>query len=156
MPLDSVFMLHDRYSIKALLGYGGMGAVYQALDTLTDQPCAVKEFRMQELSNVKSGKEGGKATDSSHQDSESTGITREKALRQFKREAKILATLDHPGLPKVTDYFGVEKEYYLVMTYYTIEKRILYKPFGFSPLPSYVKIGVFYDFFVAKVCILVH
>jgi len=114
MHLDSAFMLHDRYLIEALLGHGGMGAVYRALDTLTDQPCAVKEFRLQDFSGDGGGKTGRQEADSS--DLEKQGISWKKAIRQFKREAKLMVSLDHPAIPKVIDFFGVEKEYYLVMT----------------------------------------
>jgi predicted Ser/Thr protein kinase len=36
---------------------------------------------------------------------------------QFKREAKLLANLQHPALPAVTDYFDEAESYYLVMKY---------------------------------------
>jgi parallel beta-helix repeat protein len=125
MPLESVFMLHDRYKVEALLGHGGMGAVYRAFDTLLDIPCAIKEFRLGHLpkENDLPPKDilGGTFQTSTGRSSPSSSslspnLTREKAAEQFKREAKLLASLDHPNLPKVNDYFSIDYEYYLVMT----------------------------------------
>jgi len=42
---------------------------------------------------------------------------KEEALKQFKREAQILAKVKHPHLPKVFDYFEEKNRYYLVMEY---------------------------------------
>jgi len=36
---------------------------------------------------------------------------------QFRHEARVLAQLDHPNLPKVSDYFAVEGRDYLVMDF---------------------------------------
>jgi serine/threonine-protein kinase len=36
---------------------------------------------------------------------------------QFRREAEVLARLDHPNLPKVSDYFTHERREYLVMDF---------------------------------------
>jgi len=38
-------------------------------------------------------------------------------LEQFQREATVLARLDHPNLPKVSDFFSVDEHAYLVMDY---------------------------------------
>jgi serine/threonine-protein kinase len=40
-----------------------------------------------------------------------------QAREQFFREASILARLDHPNLPKVSDYFSTDHRDYLVMDY---------------------------------------
>ena len=41
----------------------------------------------------------------------------EKAFRNFEREAGILATLDHPSIPKIYDYYIFGDRAYLVMEY---------------------------------------
>ena len=74
-----------------------MGAVYQAEDLrLRGRQCAVKEI-LPELVIV---------TDADNE-----------AQEQFYREASILARLDHPSLPKVSDYFSENGRDYLVMDY---------------------------------------
>ncbi len=84
-------LLARRYRVGRRLGKGGMGAVYEAQDTrLADHVVAIKE-------NTNTGAD---------------------AQEQFKREAVILARLQHPNLPKVTDYFVEPSgQQYLVMDY---------------------------------------
>lgn len=80
----------NRYRIVSILGQGGMGAVYRAQDEHLGIPVAVKEnlFLTDEYS------------------------------RQFQREARILASMRHPNLPHVGDYFVLEGQgQYLVMDY---------------------------------------
>jgi serine/threonine-protein kinase len=89
-------ILRERYVILDLIGQGGMGAVYKAEDVrLKGRLCAIKEVLT--LGNI---------------------IDDEEAYReQFFQEASILARLDHPNLPKVSDYFTDEGREYLVMDY---------------------------------------
>src|SRR5262245_3304101 len=92
--LEPGTLLLDRYSIVARVGGGGMGSVYQARDKrLADRLCAVKE--MIELFADQN--------------------QRAKAVEDFKREAEVLAQLDHPSIPTVFDYFIEAGRYYLVM-----------------------------------------
>lgn len=90
-------VLRNRYKIVALVGQGGAGAVYQAEDLrLEGRMCAIKEVRPQ------------------------PGASQEaiaQAQDQFRREASILARLDHPNLPKVSDYFSRNGLDYLVMDF---------------------------------------
>lgn len=96
-PLPSGTVLRSRYKIVELIGQGGMGAVYHAEDLrLKGRQCALKEIRP-ELGGIP----------------EVLAQTRE----QFYREASVLARLDHPTLPKVSDYFSDEGREYLVMDY---------------------------------------
>jgi len=90
LPLATGQILKERYRIVKLLGQGGFGAVYRAWDIVLERPCAVKE-------NLD---------------------PRPAAERQFQREAKILARLDHPNLPDVKDYFVIPGQgQYLVMDF---------------------------------------
>ncbi|MEW5868753.1 MAG: SUMF1/EgtB/PvdO family nonheme iron enzyme [Chloroflexota bacterium] len=90
MPLATGKILHNRYRIVKLLGQGGFGAVYRAWDTVLERACAIKE-------NLD-------ATD--------------EAQRQFQREARLLANLEHPNLPRVNDYFFIAGQgQYLVMDF---------------------------------------
>jgi Tol biopolymer transport system component len=90
MPLNVGEVLRDRYRIDALLGQGGMGAVYHATDLTFNTPVAIKE-------NLEATAE---------------------AQKQFAREASLLHQLRHPNLPRVTDYFFIPGQgQYLVMDY---------------------------------------
>lgn len=89
MPLNTNDMLNDRYRIEGRLGKGGMGAVYLAHDRTLDIQVAVKE-------NLNLNPE---------------------SERQFRREARLLASLRHPNLPRVTDHFILDDRQYLVMDY---------------------------------------
>ena len=99
MTLKPETMLHERYRIETLLGSGGMGSVYKAFDTLIDQYCAIKEMSLVQYPENDNDPQSANKSNSGI-------ITREKAAFQFKREAKMLAALEHPNLPKVTDFFS--------------------------------------------------
>ncbi len=90
-------VLRDRYEIIDLVGQGGMGAVYKAEDLrLRGRICAVKEVLPELIS-------GPGMEDQAHE--------------QFYREASVLARLDHPNLPKVSDFFQQDGREYLVMDF---------------------------------------
>jgi eukaryotic-like serine/threonine-protein kinase len=96
-PLAAGTILRSRYKVTRLVGGGGMGAVYQAEDLrLEGRLCAIKEV-CPDLS-----------TDQG---------SRDQAHAQFYREASTLARLDHPNLPKVSDYFSDDGREYLVMDF---------------------------------------
>ncbi|MGB3703096.1 MAG: serine/threonine-protein kinase [Anaerolineales bacterium] len=96
-PIEPGVILRDRYKIRRIIGQGGMGSIYLAEDIrLEGRQCALKEVQ--------------------HESSLSDD-TLQQAQEQFLREAQILARLDHPNLPKVSDYFSDEDREYLVMDY---------------------------------------
>ena len=97
MPLQAGDVLRERYKINSFISRGGMGSIYLAEDLrLEGRQCAVKEVRL----------------DPSLSD-DSLSQTR----AQFMREATVLARLDHPNLPKVSDFFSEDTSDYLVMDY---------------------------------------
>ena len=90
MSLHAGQVLQERYRIDALLGRGGMGAVYRGTDLRFNAPVAIKENQM---------------------------VTPE-SQKQFAREAGLLYRLHHPHLPRVIDHFFVSGQgQYLVMDY---------------------------------------
>lgn len=99
-------LLQDRYRIEALLGKGGMGAVYRAIDTRLDCAVAIKEnleFREEE---------------SPEDTLPSPSAYSERRREQFLVEAQLLARLRHPSLPRVTDHFLIRGQgQYLVMEF---------------------------------------
>ncbi len=90
-------ILRGRYRIRERIGQGGMGYIYLADDLrLEGRLCALKEVE--------------------HERNVPAKILKE-AREQFLREATILARLDHPNLPKVSDFFSIGPRDYLVMDY---------------------------------------
>ncbi len=88
-PLTAETLLQNRYRIVRLLGRGGMGAVYEALDQRLDITVALKE----------------------------TLSSEESMRKQFEREARMLADMQHPALPRVSDHFVEGSRAFLVMQF---------------------------------------
>ena len=82
-------ILQGRYRIVRQLGQGGMGAVYEAIDGRLDTTVALKE----------------------------TLFADERLRKQFEREARLLARLHHPALPRVSDHFSEGDGQFLVMQF---------------------------------------
>jgi len=99
-------VLIDRYLIMEKIAQGGMGAIYKAQDKrLQGKVVAVKEV-----------------SESLVADSD-----RERILGSFRREAELLARLEHPSLVRVSDYFQQEERHYMVMEFIegeTLEKTL--------------------------------
>ncbi len=82
-------LLQDRYQVIRSIGHGGMGAVYLARDQRLGHTVALKE----------------------------TFFTEERMRKAFEREARLLAHLRHPALPKVTDHFEEDGGQFIVMEF---------------------------------------
>jgi hypothetical protein len=89
LVLDPQTVLQSRYAIQQLLGQGGMGAIYEALDTRFGSTVAVKQ----------------------------TLFDDEVMRKAFVREARLLNQLKHAALPKVIDYFEEMRSAFLVMEF---------------------------------------
>lgn len=116
MALERGTLLKNRYRIIEILGQGGMGAVYRAIDENLGVEVAVKE-------NL---------------------FTTEEYARQFRLEAIILASLRHPNLPRVTDHFSNDDNQgqYMVMDYIEGEDlRERMERFGAIPDEDAIRIG---------------
>jgi serine/threonine protein kinase len=108
-------LLQQRYVIVGQAGKGGMGAVYQAVDTRdTHRRVAIKEMSQGHLSDA--------------------GLA--EATAQFQREAALLGRLSHPNLPHIYDAFNERGRSYLVMDFIDGKTLLqLLKESGFRPLP---------------------
>ncbi|MEJ2748418.1 MAG: serine/threonine-protein kinase [Anaerolineae bacterium] len=90
-------ILRERYRVTNIVGQGGMGSIYRAEDLrLPGRFCAIKEVRP---------------------DPDQPAELQAQSHAQFLQEASILAQLDHPNLPKVSDFFSDDGYEYLVMDY---------------------------------------
>src|SRR5262245_62241666 len=79
-PVSSVpRTVENKYRIEHLLGRGGMGAVYRARDVRLDRLVALKVVRAELLGDP-------------------------EARQRFRREAQIVARLQHPSNVSVFDY----------------------------------------------------
>ncbi|MCA9791870.1 MAG: serine/threonine protein kinase [Candidatus Eremiobacteraeota bacterium] len=88
MILPAATMVGGRYQVVRLLAEGGMSYVYEVSDSRLPGRWALKQ--------MKEPADG-------------------EAVAQFTREADILATLEHPNLPRVSDHFVEGDCRYLVM-----------------------------------------
>ncbi|MCS7246904.1 MAG: serine/threonine-protein kinase [Anaerolineales bacterium] len=88
--------LANRYYIEGILGVGGMGAVYKARDL--HFPNVVKQVAVKEM--IIQTRDP---------------LIRASIIRNFEREANLLATLDHPAIPRIFDYFTAHDRSYLVL-----------------------------------------
>jgi formylglycine-generating enzyme required for sulfatase activity/tRNA A-37 threonylcarbamoyl transferase component Bud32 len=109
-PLAPNTLLQNRYLVVQLIGKGGMGEVYLAVDQRLGSAVALKRM--------------------SFSDDEALATA-------FEREARTLARLRHAVLPKVSDHFIENENQYLVMEHISgddLSKRLeaTQKPFPLS------------------------
>ncbi len=96
--LQAGSLLVERYLIQGILGIGGMSSVYRARDM--HFPNVTKLVAVKEMIN--------KALDP---------IVRSTIVRNFEREANLLASLDHRAIPRIYDYFTVNERSYLIIEF---------------------------------------
>lgn len=83
-------LLAQRYLIQGVLGSGGMGVVYAALDQLREQDVAIKVLRPNTLGHP-------------------------QARQRFLNEAKVALSLSHPHIVKVYDIHEVDGLIFITM-----------------------------------------
>src|SRR6188508_3692079 len=87
--IESGKILQQRYTIDKQIGQGGMGAVYVATDERFGSTVAIKE----------------------------TLCMDDNFRKAIEREARLLNSLKHPALPRVSDHFEEDNSQFLVMEY---------------------------------------
>ena len=101
----------DEFEIVRVLGAGGFGIVYLALDQLLLRHVAIKEYFPTSLAS---------RNKNAHVEARSreTGKTFDLGLESFINEARLLARFDHPSLVKVHRFWKQNGTAYMVMQYY--------------------------------------
>ena len=98
------------YTIQRVLGQGGFGITYLAIDNNLEQNVALKEFLPSEIA-VRN------ADFTVEPKSESYKDQYESLLDRFLTEAKTLARFDHPNIVRVYSVFETNNSAYIVMRY---------------------------------------
>ncbi|MEU4537045.1 serine/threonine-protein kinase [Streptosporangium sp. NPDC023825] len=84
-------LVAQRYELQQPVGRGGMGEIWQGVDRHLNRKVAVKRVRRDRLT--------------------------EETVRRFRREARIMASLRHPGVPAVHDFGQDDYGFFLVMEF---------------------------------------
>lgn len=91
--MSDTTLVANRYAIGRLIGQGGMGEVFQGVDTTTQEPVAIKVLNPEI-------------------------VTRNPLLLdRFKREGEALRKLAHPHIVKMQAAISEKDKHYLVMEY---------------------------------------
>ena len=91
-PIERLQRAFPQYEILHLIGHGGMGAVYQAIQRPLDRPVAIKILAPR-------------------------WAEQPTFAERFLREARTMARLSHPNIVGIFDFGQVDSLYYLVMEY---------------------------------------
>lgn len=103
-------ILDHRYQILRVLGRGGFGITYEAVNTKVNRRVAIKEFY--------SGEYMGREENNVILTDRNKRETFESAKKKFMREARILGDVsEEPGVVRVLDYFEQNNTAYIVMDY---------------------------------------
>ncbi|NES23629.1 MAG: serine/threonine protein kinase [Symploca sp. SIO3E6] len=86
-------IIAERYRILEILGQGGVGITYKAQDLKNKRRVAIKALSLRRMTDW-------------------------KMIELFEREAKILAQLNHPAIPRYLNYFEIDtaqdRSFYIV------------------------------------------
>lgn len=117
MPEEAIHIipgtiLHERYIIGKVVGYGGFGVTYIAWDTLLQTRVAVKEYLPSEFSTRMPGKPELTVFNGDKSQQFNDG------MKKFVDEARRLAKFQNePGIVKIYDCFEENRTAYIIMEY---------------------------------------
>lgn len=119
---DTIPTKIGKYNVLNEIGRGGMGSVYLAVDEILNRKVAIKELKIDE-----------------HKKKDSDAYN--TMIRRFKKEAQILAQLNHKNIVSVFDIVDQYQNQYIIMEYLdgsNLEERLSEK--GTLPLLEAVSI----------------
>lgn len=112
MNLQSNSLLQgNKYKIEKVLGQGGFGVTYQAIQAGLNRKVAIKEFFMKDYCNR------DEATSQITVGSEGSRELVERFRNKFIKEAQMIADFKHPNIIRIFDIFEENNTAYYVMEY---------------------------------------
>ena len=108
---QGVTLQNGKYAIVRVLGQGGFGITYLAIQTTLNRKVAIKEFFMNSLCTRKD------STIVSVTEADEQADVVERYMKKFIKEAQILARFDNPNIVHVQDVFKENNTWYYVMEY---------------------------------------
>jgi serine/threonine protein kinase len=121
--LPSSTMLND-FQIESVLGHGGFGITYRAIDRLLQEVVAIKEYFPNELA-------GRVSTAAVRAKSAADQHDFEVGLDSFLEEARLITRFRHPNIMHVRRFFEMHETGYIVLDYergQTLGKRLEHGP----------------------------
>lgn len=115
---SGTLLCHGMYRVERVIGRGGFGITYLAVNTTIDTPVAIKEFFPKGMLNR------NEYTDEASYASKDTGELTDKLKTKFVKEARRIAALNHESIVRVTAAFEENGTAYYVMDF--IEGRDLH------------------------------
>ncbi|MFR1529478.1 serine/threonine protein kinase [Akkermansia sp.] len=103
--------LLGSYEIKGILGQGGFGISYWAIDWQLGREVVLKEHYPTGLCKRDADRADVNPVDSSQESNYN------RSLNSFCKEARIIAALDHPGIVRIHDIFQALGTAYIVMAF---------------------------------------
>ncbi|HOA92841.1 MAG TPA: serine/threonine-protein kinase, partial [Quisquiliibacterium sp.] len=114
----------QEFELTGLVGEGGFGIVYEALDTSLQRRVAIKEYMPSQLAS-RAGGRTVKVRSPDHQ------ATFDAGLKSFINEARMLAQFKHPALVEVFRFWEENGTAYMAMPYYegeTLKQYLTARP----------------------------
>ena len=100
-----------KYKIEKVLGQGGFGITYLAIQELLDRKVCIKEFFFKEYC------ERDEATSHVTLGTQSNREMVERFMNKFLKEARTISQLHHPNIIQIYDIFKENNTAYYVMEY---------------------------------------
>ncbi|RMH20512.1 MAG: serine/threonine protein kinase, partial [Acidobacteria bacterium] len=107
-----------RFETVSVLGRGGMGTVYLAVDPVIGRQVAIKEIRTDDETDY--------------------GVERSELYARFEQEFRSAGTLSHPNIVTIYDVGETDDAYYIAMEY--VDGESLSVHLQREPQPSFVRI----------------
>ena len=134
--LPSSYLLQNRYLVTRMIGQGGFGITYEAIDQTLDKKVCIKELF---VSGQNTRGANFKVLTQNIGD-----FSFDDFVKRFLDEARQLARFEHPNIVRVRDVFKANETAYMVMSFVegqTLKQRII----GSGAMSTETAMPIFYQ-----------